>query len=77
MYNYQSEISKNGDWIAKPLNKTGNLKSWIERMEDACPEPELGQVVWLNNDKNSIGYKALGFKRNGGVIWQRGQVIWH
>mgnify|MGYP005992625905 FL=1 len=77
MYNYQNEISKNDGWVAKPLGRKGDLNSWVEKMETACPEPELGQVVWLNNNKNSVGYKVLGFKRNGDVIWQRGQVIWH
>ena len=46
-------------------------------MAKACPNPELGQVVWLNNDRNSVGYKAIAFKRNGDAIWQRGQVVWH
>jgi hypothetical protein len=77
MYNYQNEISKNDGWIAKPLGRKGDLNSWVERMEAACPNPRKGQVVWLNNDKNSIGYKVLAFKKNGDVIWQRGQVIWH
>ena len=46
-------------------------------MAQACPNPEVGQVVWLNNDRNSIGYKAIGFKKNGDVIWQRGEVAMH
>ncbi len=75
--NFQQNTTGNKGWIAKPLNRKGDLNSWIERMEKACPTPELGEVVWLNNDKKSVGYKAIGFRRNGDVIWQRGQVIWH
>lgn len=74
---YQQNTTDNKDWIAKPLNRKGDLTSWIERMAQACSTPELNKVVWLNNDKNSVGYKVIGFKRNGDVIWQRGQVVWH
>ncbi len=74
---YQQNTSDTKGWVAKPLNRKGDLNSWIERMAQACPNPELGQVVWLNNDRNSVGYKAIAFKRNGDVIWQRGQVVWH
>jgi len=77
MYNYQNEISKNDAWIAKPLGRKGDLNSWVERMEAACPNPELGQVVWLDGYSAITAYKAIGFKRNGDVIWQRGQVVKH
>ena len=74
---YQNTKSNRKNWIPTPLGRKGNLNSWIERMEQACPNPSKGEVVWLENDKNSIGYKVLGFKKNGSTIWQRGQVIWH
>jgi len=74
---YQNTKSNRKNWIPTPLGRKGNLNSWIERMEQACPNPRKGEVVWLENDKNSIGYKVLGFKKNGSTIWQRGQVIWH
>jgi len=76
--NYQENTPNNkNNWVAKPLGKKGDLNSWIARMKEACPAPDLGQVVWLDNDKNSVGYKAIGFKGNGDVVWQRGQVVWH
>ena len=74
---YQNTESNRNNWMPKPLGRKGDLNSWIERMEQACPNPRKGEVVWLENDKNSIGYKVLGFKKNGSTIWQRGQVIWH
>jgi len=76
MQNQTERLNKNG-WIPKPLNKTGDLNSWKGRMLSLCPNPKLGQVVWMNNDRNSIGYKVLSFRHNGEPIWQRGQVVWH
>ena len=76
MQNQIRRDNKN-EWIPKPLNKVGNLSSWIDKMRSLCPNPKLGQVVWMNNNKNSIGYKVLKFKYNGEPVWQRGQVIWH
>jgi len=74
---YQQHTARKNSWVAKPLNRVGDLNSWINRMAEACPAPTLGEIVWLNNDKNSVGYKAIGFRNNGNVIWQRGQVVWH
>jgi hypothetical protein len=75
--NYQQRKSNTKRWVATPLNRIGDLDSWINRMHRACPDPQLNQVVWLNSDKKSTGYKVLGFKRTGEVIWQRGKVVWH
>ena len=69
------ENTVNNNWIARPLGRTGNLNSWNERMKAACPNPELGMVVWLENEENSIGYKVIDLRGNGDPIWQRGQVI--
>lgn len=72
-------------WAPKPLNAKGNLTQWQRRMNEACPAPMLNEVIWLNGEywdqvsrtskKSSVAYKAIGFKYNGEVIWQRGQVI--
>ena len=75
--NLQNTTTNKNDWIPKPLGIKGDLNSWISRMAQACPNPKLGELVWLNNNKNSVGYKVIGFKRDGNVIWQRGQVVWH
>ncbi|WP_010178675.1 hypothetical protein [Glaciecola sp. HTCC2999] len=73
--NYQQSIIETNRWIAKPLNLKGDLNSWVSRMKLACPNPKLNQVVWLEGNNKSIGYKVIGFKPNGEVIWQRGKVI--
>ena len=57
MNNQENRVNNN--WIAKPLGRTGNLNRWNERMKAACPNPELGMVVWLENEENSIGYKVI------------------
>jgi hypothetical protein len=76
--NHQENISETkNNWIAKPLGRKGDLNRWLERMSDACPNPKLGQIVWLDHDDRSVGYKAIVLKGNGDVIWQRGQVIRH
>ncbi|GAW97856.1 MULTISPECIES: hypothetical protein [Colwellia] len=50
-----------------------NMKTYvIERMRQACPYLSFGQVVRLSDASKIIGYKAIGFKRTGEVIWQRG-----
>jgi hypothetical protein len=65
------------NWHAKPLNRTGNLSSWKQKMNDACPEPQIGQVVSINSYDSEIGYKVLGFNKYGEVIWQRGEAVKH
>jgi hypothetical protein len=65
------------NWVAKPLNKTGDLEGWLLRMNQACPDPELGEIVWLRNRYGNTSYKAMGFRNNGDVIWQRGEVVKH
>lgn len=74
---YQNTNSNKSNWMPKPLGRKGDLNSWVERMERACPYPELGEVVWLDGYSGRTAYKAIGFKSNGDVIWQRGKVIKH
>jgi len=64
-------------WVVKPLNRKGDLDNWLRRMHSACPNPLVGQIVWINGNRASTAYKALGFKPNGDVIWQRGEVVDH
>ena len=47
--NYQQRESDTNKWVATPLNRIGDLDSWINRMDRACPDPQLNQVVWLNS----------------------------
>ncbi len=71
-------------WHAKPLNRTGDLSRWQRRMQQACPQPARGQVVYLDSthfDRGEqrsvslrIGYLCIGFKPNGEPLWQRGMV---
>ena len=44
-------------------------------MERACPDPELGEVIWFEGYSSRTAYKAIGVKYNGDVIWQRGKDI--
>ena len=69
------EAGKN--WVASPLNRTGDLDGWKQKMKNTCPNPKLGQVVWINRDRSSIGYKVISFSRYGDPIWQRGEVVYH
>lgn len=74
-------------WLARPLNRTGNLSAWQQKMKARCPNPTLGEIVYLDKfytdkftgDKTSvtIGYKVIGFNRYGDAVWQRGQQIVH
>jgi hypothetical protein len=63
------------NWVAKPLNKTGDLEGWLSKMNRACPNPVLGEIVWLKSSYGNTSYKAMKFRTNGDVIWQRGEVI--
>ncbi len=65
------------EWVAKPLNKTGNLDNWLSKMRKACPSPSLGEIVWLSGYRARTAYKVMGFKQNGDAIWQRGEVVKH
>lgn len=83
MMNYANK----NEWVARPLNRTGNLSAWQQKMKAKCPNPFIGQIVHL--DKNytdhftgektvsSIGYKVIGFNRMGDAVWQRGQEVFH
>mgnify|MGYP003387051509 CR=1 FL=1 len=64
-------------WVATPLNKKGDLNSWLSRMTQACPNPVLGEIVWLSGYSSRTAYKAMGFKSNGEAVWQRGEVVKH
>jgi hypothetical protein len=65
------------NWYAKPLNRTGNLDGWKQKMNNACPDPQIGQIVSLDRNGTKIGYKVLGFNQYGEAIWQRGVVVKH
>jgi hypothetical protein len=69
--------SNNTQWLVKPLNKIGNLDKWLKKMHDACPNPSVGEIVWLNGYQSRTAYKVIGFKSNGDAIWQRGEVVKH
>lgn len=74
-------------WKPRPLNKKGDLASWKSRMRAKCPQPKLGQIVWLDREQtdrftgektySAIGYKVIGFNSYGEPIWQRGQEVVH
>ena len=58
-------VKTDKNWIARPLNRTGDLNGWQQRMKKLCPEPKLGEIVWLNNLRSKVGYKMKGFNRYG------------
>jgi hypothetical protein len=72
-------------WKPTPLNRTGNLSAWQRKMYAACPNPSVGEVVFLTTEHydqaeginmlNRTGYKCLNFKANGEPIWQRGMTV--
>lgn len=72
-------------WQPKPLNLTGNLQAWRNRMRQLCPNPTVGQIVYLDYPYSDsapsqptlkrVGYKFLGRAADGNPKWQRGQVI--
>lgn len=76
---------KNIIWQPHPLNKTGNLIGWKKRMRNLCPNPKVGQVVYLHSRvynqseneliENLIGYLCIDIRANGEGVWQRGKVI--
>jgi hypothetical protein len=82
-YIFEERNSK--QWAPKPLGRKGELSKWQQRMVNACPDPKMDEVVWLDGEywdqisrskkKSSVAYKVIGFKSNGEALWQRGQVI--
>lgn len=66
-------IRDDGSWVADPSGATsGDLQAWRERMHQACPSPEVGDIVIITNEKSGkrFGYKAKtseGFDTR----WQR------
>lgn len=75
----------NSQWQKRPLGRVGDLQGWRQRMKQLCPNPQLGQIVWLDNNhwdrttgqliQSSTGYKVISFYANGEPVWERGQVI--
>lgn len=75
----------NSQWQKRPLGRVGDLQGWHQRMKALCPNPRLGQVVWIENNHwdngegqyvhSSTGYKVINFRANGDPVWERGQVI--
>lgn len=71
-------------WQPKPLNRTGDLSGWLQRMKQACPDPALGQVVYLDQQHfdrselrqvtQQVGYLCIGFMADGSPRWKRGSV---
>jgi hypothetical protein len=64
-------------WIAKTLNRKGDFMGRKERMQEAYPDPKIEQIVWLDGEYKTTGYKVVGFKMAGSPIWQRYQIVWH
>lgn len=66
-------VRDNGNWVADPSGlNSGDLNAWRERMHKECPNPKVGDIVIVTNEKNGkkIGYKAKtaeGFDTR----WQR------
>jgi hypothetical protein len=66
-------IKDDGSWVADPSGATsGDLETWRERMYTACPNPNVGDIVIITNEKSGkrFGYKA---KTSEGIDtrWQR------
>ena len=74
-------------WIPRPLNRKGNFSGWKCRMAAKCPNPSIGQLVWLDKKYtnhitgektvSAIDYKVIGFNHFGDAVWQRGQEACH
>jgi hypothetical protein len=72
-------------WQPRPLNLTGDLQGWRLKMYNLCPNPKVGQVVYLESTgydraegrtiNNLIGYLCLNIRSNGEGVWERGQTI--
>lgn len=66
-------IRDDGTWKADPSGLTsGDLDAWRERMHQACPNPNVGEIVIITNEKSgkNYGYRA---QTAGGydTRWQR------
>ncbi|MDK9685475.1 hypothetical protein [Pseudoalteromonas shioyasakiensis] len=66
-------IKDDGSWVPDPSGAiSGDLKAWREKMHKACPNPEIGDIVIITNEKSGkrFGYKA---KTSEGydTRWQR------
>ncbi len=80
-----ANATSNTAWIPRPLNRIGDLNSWKARMKRLCPQPKVGQIVYMESKKydqddddykyQRIGYKVLKLSRDNQPIWQRGMVV--
>lgn len=51
-----------GNWVADPSGlKSGDLKGWRDQMYEKCPNPKVGDIVVVLNEKQGkkVGYKAI------------------
>lgn len=54
-------IRDDGNWIAEPSGlNSGDLVAWRNKMYQECPDPKVGDIVIVTNEKNGkhIGYRA-------------------
>jgi hypothetical protein len=54
-------IRDDGTWKPDPSGlKSGDLEAWRERMHDACPNPNVGEIVIITNEMSGkhLGYRA-------------------
>lgn len=66
-------VRDDGSWVADPSGlKAGDLDTWRERMFNECPNPAIGDIVVVINEKKSkkIGYRALT-SEGYDTRWQR------
>jgi hypothetical protein len=71
-------------WQPRPLNLKGDLQGWKLKMHNLCPNPKIGQVVYLESRgydqaegqtiNNLIGYLCINIRSNGEAVWQRGET---
>jgi hypothetical protein len=66
-------VRDDGSWIPDPSGaKSGDLKAWRDRMYLECPNPNVGDIVIIINEKQGkrYGYKALT-SEGYDTRWQR------
>lgn len=75
---------QNSHWQPRPLNLKGDLVGWKRKMQNLCPAPYIGQIVYLTSSQydraedrtinNRIGYKCINLRPNGEPVWERGET---
>lgn len=68
-----SIVHDDGSWVPEPSGlKSGDLDAWRERMFNECPNPSVGDIVVVTNEKSGkrIGYRALT-SEGYDTRWQR------